>query len=187
MGRAIKFASPRGVRNSLLSVSIPPFLASGENPGAIVDRLSILWIETNRLRIIGNGPLQLLIANLDYSDYLGRLAIGRIFSGHVAVGDTVAVAKGGSKFDDGEAKRLTDVVFRFMRRLDRPGSSATSYPNYPSYLNSPASPWGGYNNNNNKQQIKNPFLNSNNSYNSTENCFKYALSGLSCDLRSREC
>ena len=32
----------------------------------------------------GDGPLQLLIANLDYSDYLGRLAIGRIFSGRVA-------------------------------------------------------------------------------------------------------
>jgi len=41
----------------------------------------------------GDGPLQLLIANLDYSDYLGRLAIGRIFSGRVAVGDQVAVAK----------------------------------------------------------------------------------------------
>ena len=41
----------------------------------------------------GEGPLQLLIANLDYSDYLGRLAIGRIFSGRVAVGDQVAVAK----------------------------------------------------------------------------------------------
>jgi GTP-binding protein len=41
----------------------------------------------------GAGPLQLLIANLDYSDYLGRLAIGRIFSGTVAVGDQVAVAK----------------------------------------------------------------------------------------------
>jgi GTP-binding protein len=41
----------------------------------------------------GEGPLQLLIANLDYSDYLGRLAIGRLFSGRVAVGDQVAVAK----------------------------------------------------------------------------------------------
>ena len=40
-----------------------------------------------------DGPLQLLIANLDYSDYLGRLAIGRLFSGRVRVGDPVAVAK----------------------------------------------------------------------------------------------
>ncbi|PYQ50736.1 MAG: translational GTPase TypA [Acidobacteria bacterium] len=44
-------------------------------------------------RAAQQSPLQLLIANLDYSDYLGRLAIGRIFSGHVAVGDMVAVAK----------------------------------------------------------------------------------------------
>ncbi|HUG52981.1 MAG TPA: translational GTPase TypA [Vicinamibacteria bacterium] len=44
-------------------------------------------------RAAGDGPLQLLIANLDYSDYLGRLAIGRIFAGRVALGDAVAVAK----------------------------------------------------------------------------------------------
>jgi GTP-binding protein len=40
-----------------------------------------------------DGVLQLLIANLDYSDYLGRLGIGRIFSGRASVGDTVAVCK----------------------------------------------------------------------------------------------
>ena len=38
-------------------------------------------------------PLQLLVANLDASDYLGRIAIGRIFNGRVRVGDPVAVVK----------------------------------------------------------------------------------------------
>ncbi len=34
-------------------------------------------------------PLQLLVTTLDYDDYLGRLAIGRLFEGEVARGDTV--------------------------------------------------------------------------------------------------
>ena len=37
--------------------------------------------------------LQLLVANLDYSDYVGRLAIGRIYSGEIGLGDQVAIAK----------------------------------------------------------------------------------------------
>jgi GTP-binding protein len=37
--------------------------------------------------------LQLLVANLDYSDYHGRLAIGRIFTGSLNRGDEVAVVK----------------------------------------------------------------------------------------------
>ena len=39
------------------------------------------------------APLQMLVANLDSSDYLGRIAIGRIFNGAVALGDAVAVLK----------------------------------------------------------------------------------------------
>ncbi|MFA5354326.1 MAG: translational GTPase TypA [Thermodesulfovibrionales bacterium] len=38
-----------------------------------------------------DGVLQLLVTNIDYSDYLGRLAIGRIFSGTIKVGDQVAM------------------------------------------------------------------------------------------------
>src|SRR5207237_9640755 len=32
---------------------------------------------------------QMLVSNLDYSDYLGRIALGRIVSGRVCVGDSI--------------------------------------------------------------------------------------------------
>ncbi len=38
-----------------------------------------------------NGVLQLLVTNIDYNDYVGRLAIARVFSGTVKVGEWVAV------------------------------------------------------------------------------------------------
>jgi GTP-binding protein len=44
-------------------------------------------------RELRDDSLQLLVANLDYSEYVGRLAIGRIFSGEIAQGDTVVVVK----------------------------------------------------------------------------------------------
>ncbi|MDY6854748.1 MAG: translational GTPase TypA [Thermodesulfobacteriota bacterium] len=37
------------------------------------------------------GLLQYLVTNIDYSDYLGRLAIGKIFSGSIKIGDNVAL------------------------------------------------------------------------------------------------
>jgi GTP-binding protein len=40
-----------------------------------------------------DGALQILVANLDYSDYLGRLAIARVFNGTMRTGEDVAIAK----------------------------------------------------------------------------------------------
>ncbi len=40
-----------------------------------------------------DGPLQILVANLDYSDYLGRIAIARVFNGTMNTGEEVAIAK----------------------------------------------------------------------------------------------
>ncbi|HVO12159.1 MAG TPA: translational GTPase TypA [Vicinamibacteria bacterium] len=60
--------------------------------------------------------LQLLIANLDYSDYLGRLAIGRVFSGCVRLGDTVAVSKRDGRLETTRVSRL--YVFDGLRRLE---------------------------------------------------------------------
>ncbi len=60
--------------------------------------------------------LQLLIANLDYSDYLGRLAIGRMFSGTVTVGDTVAVSKRDGRLQTTKVTKL--FVFDGLKRVD---------------------------------------------------------------------
>ena len=39
------------------------------------------------------GLLQILVANLDYSDYLGRLAIARVFNGTLRTGEDVGIAR----------------------------------------------------------------------------------------------
>ncbi len=60
------------------------------------------------------APLQLLITNLDYSDYVGRLAIGRVISGTVRVGDTVAMAHAGG---EGVKTRVTSLyTFEGLKR-----------------------------------------------------------------------
>ena len=41
----------------------------------------------------GAGALQIQVANLDYSDYLGRLAIARVFNGTLKNGEEIAIAK----------------------------------------------------------------------------------------------
>jgi GTP-binding protein len=63
-----------------------------------------------------DAPLQLLVANLDYSDYLGRLGIGRIFSGRVAVGDTVALSRRDGRLDHTRVTKL--FAFDGLKRVE---------------------------------------------------------------------
>ena len=53
-----------------------------------------------------SAPLQLLVTNLDYSDYLGRLAVGRIVNGTLHANSTVAIAR-----EDGIGKAKVGVVY----------------------------------------------------------------------------
>jgi GTP-binding protein len=60
--------------------------------------------------------LQLLVANLDYSDYLGRLAIGRVFNGTLKLGDDVSIAKLDGTF---HKTRITKLFsFEGLKRVD---------------------------------------------------------------------
>ncbi len=63
-----------------------------------------------------DAPLQVLVANLDASDYLGRIAIGRIVNGRVATGDTIAVSKVTGTL---ERTRVTKLyVFNGLERME---------------------------------------------------------------------
>ncbi|HEX5032228.1 MAG TPA: translational GTPase TypA [Candidatus Eisenbacteria bacterium] len=43
--------------------------------------------------VIGDSPFKMIVANLDYSDYLGRLAVGRIHSGQLTRSTELAAVK----------------------------------------------------------------------------------------------
>jgi len=62
------------------------------------------------------NPLQLLVTNIDYNDYVGRLAIGRIFSGSVKIGDWVSMING----KDGSIKTKVTSLYGFqgLERID---------------------------------------------------------------------
>jgi GTP-binding protein len=60
--------------------------------------------------------LQMLIANLDYSDYLGRLGIGRVFQGTLKYGDPVAIAKRDGTFHTTKITKL--YSFEGLKRVD---------------------------------------------------------------------
>src|SRR5581483_132885 len=50
-------------------------------------------------------PLQMLVNTLDYSDYVGRIAIGRVFAGRIRKGQRIALLKhDGRRIDDNVAQ-----------------------------------------------------------------------------------
>ena len=63
-----------------------------------------------------DSELQMLIANLDYSDYLGRMGVGRVFNGTLRHGQEVAIAKLDGSL---QKTRITKMYsFEGLRRND---------------------------------------------------------------------
>src|SRR5690242_5667127 len=68
-----------------------------------------------------DGLLQMLVANLDYSDYLGRLAIGRVYNGTLRFGDEVGIAKLDGTLHTTKITKL--YSFEGLKRVDETGGS----------------------------------------------------------------
>jgi len=52
----------------------------------IIDKISAPKVDVN-------GPMQLLVSNISYDEYLGRIAIGRLERGKISVGQNVVICK----------------------------------------------------------------------------------------------
>jgi GTP-binding protein len=63
-----------------------------------------------------DGNLQILVTNLDYSDYLGRLAIARVFNGTLKVGDEVMVSKRDLSLEKVKITKL--FTYSGLKRVD---------------------------------------------------------------------
>ncbi len=63
-----------------------------------------------------NAPLQLLVMNIDYNDYVGRLAVGRIFSGTVKLADPIGVVMHDGKVVKTKVTSL--FAFQGLKRVD---------------------------------------------------------------------
>jgi GTP-binding protein len=63
-----------------------------------------------------DAPLQMLVANLDSSDYLGRIAIGRIFNGTVKLNDPVVVMKLDQRLEETKVTKL--FAFDGLKRIE---------------------------------------------------------------------
>ncbi len=63
----------------------------------------------------GEG-FQVLVANLDYSDYLGRIAFGKIYEGKIKVGDPAICRHGSGQIGKGKVTML--YHFEGMKRIE---------------------------------------------------------------------
>ena len=65
-----------------------------------------------------DAPLQAMVTNLDASDYLGRLAIGRVMQGTLRTGERVALCHGNDE-EPPIRRRLTQLLgFEGLKRVD---------------------------------------------------------------------
>ena len=53
-----------------------------------------------------NAPFQMLVTNIDYNEYIGRIATGKVFNGKVKTGETIALVKKDGKVVKGRISKL---------------------------------------------------------------------------------
>ncbi|XXF81012.1 translational GTPase TypA [Myxococcaceae bacterium GXIMD 01537] len=88
-----------------------------EQPGKTLEPLFDAIISHMRPPPASDNPtLQLLVANLDYDDYVGRLAVGRVQAGRLTPNMPVSVVREGGKIEQGKVVKL--YGFSGLKRVE---------------------------------------------------------------------
>lgn len=82
------------------------------DPAVKTDNLTVLYDAIVNLvpppKIEEEHPLQIMVSNISYNDYVGRLAIGRVRAGKVKVGDDLVVIQ-----EKGQKKVKVSALFQY--------------------------------------------------------------------------
>jgi GTP-binding protein len=68
-----------------------------------------------------NAPFQMLVSHIDYNDYIGRIATGKIINGRVTAGETVALVKRDGSVVKGRISRL--LGYEGLKQVEIPEAS----------------------------------------------------------------
>ncbi len=84
--------------------------------GDIKPLLELILQKVPGPEVHADGPLQMLCTTLDFSEYVGRIAIGRILSGQVRRSQRAALIKAGGVIQNGSIDNL--MVFEKLGRVE---------------------------------------------------------------------
>ncbi len=96
-----------------------------ENPmagGSLKPLMDLIVQEIPAPQVQGDGPFQMMISNLGYSDYIGRLAIGRVSRGKVKKGGRITCLQ-----ENGKAKAFSIAMiytFEGLKQKEAPELTA---------------------------------------------------------------
>ena len=82
---------------------------AGIEPDKLTENLQPLFQEILKLpkaKVDKNHPLQMLIANVDYDDFKGKMGIGRVLNGMLNAGDSIAYGKPGEPYKNAKIAEL---------------------------------------------------------------------------------
>lgn len=72
--------------------------------------------------VVEDGPLQVLVANIDFDNYMGTYAVGKIARGSVKVGETVAIIRHDGAIDKAKIAKL--YVYQGLKKVEAESASA---------------------------------------------------------------